>query len=65
VPQYFFDKKWNDVFFSDKVRTTNREGIHKADSTEKNPIPEYYIHFTLARFEMAVITHWNMITTNV
>ena len=51
VPQYFFDKKWNDVFFSDKVRPPTGKGYIKLISTEKNPIPEYYIHFTLARFE--------------
>ena len=51
VTQYFFDNRWNDVFFSDKIKPAPGKGYIKLISSEKNPIPEYYIHFTLARFE--------------
>lgn len=51
VPQYYFENRWNDVFFSNKVKPALGKGYIKLVSAEKNPIPEYYINFTLARFE--------------
>jgi hypothetical protein len=51
LPQYFFDSRWNDVFFSDYRKPESRKGFIKFVSNEINPVPEYFIHFTLARFE--------------
>lgn len=51
LPQYFFEKRWNDVHFSGIKSLTNSKGFVRFTSLEKNPAPEYYIHFTLARFE--------------
>jgi len=51
VPEYYFNEKWNDVYFQDKVRPATGKGYIRLTSSEKNPVPEYYIHFTLARFE--------------
>ena len=51
VPQYFFENRWKDVFFSDRVKPTSGKGYIRLVSQEKNPVPEYYTHFTLARFE--------------
>jgi transglutaminase-like putative cysteine protease len=51
VPQYFSGDKWIDVFFSDYVKPPVGKGYLRLMSTEKNPVPEYYTHFTLARFE--------------
>jgi transglutaminase-like putative cysteine protease len=51
IPQYFFGKKWNDVHFAGFKNPTNSKGFIRFLSSEKNPVPEYYIHFTLARFE--------------
>ena len=51
VPQYFFENRWNDVFFSDYVKPASGKGYLKLVSVENSPVPEYYIHFTLARFE--------------
>jgi hypothetical protein len=51
VPQYFFNKIWNDVYFTGQMQATRKNGFLKLQSSEKNPVPEYYIHFTLARFE--------------
>jgi transglutaminase-like putative cysteine protease len=51
VPQYFFDKRWNDVYFSDQIQPDQNKGYIKLLSADKNPVPEYYIHFTIARFE--------------
>jgi transglutaminase-like putative cysteine protease len=51
VPQYFFNKEWNDVYFSDQKHPDLNKGYIKLQSEDKSPVPEYYIHFTLARFE--------------
>jgi Transglutaminase-like superfamily len=51
VPQYFLNKIWNDVYFTDQKKPYRNKGYIKLQSSDKNPVPEYYIHFTLARFE--------------
>jgi transglutaminase-like putative cysteine protease len=51
VPQYFFNSKWNDVYFHDEKAPIEIRGFLKLFSSETNPIPEYYVHYTIARFE--------------
>jgi transglutaminase-like putative cysteine protease len=51
VPQYFSGNRWNDVWFADQIQTSQKKGFIKLHSDETKPVPEYYIHFTLARFE--------------
>jgi transglutaminase-like putative cysteine protease len=51
VPQYFFDKEWIDVYFSDQTPPDQNKGYIRFHSEETKPVPEYYIQFTLARFE--------------
>lgn len=51
IPQYFFNSRWNDVYFYDEKRPFPEKGFLKLTSSERNPVPEYYLHFTLARFE--------------
>ena len=51
IPQYFFNKIWNDVYFTDQKQPDQNKGYIKLHSEDINPVPEYYIHFTLARFE--------------
>jgi hypothetical protein len=51
VPQYFSENKWTDVYFSDQQRPDPDKGFLKLHSFETNPVPEYYIQFTIARFE--------------
>jgi hypothetical protein len=51
VPQYFFKGKWVDARFADQTNPLPGKGYLKLVSDEKNPVPEYFIHFTLARFE--------------
>jgi transglutaminase-like putative cysteine protease len=51
VPQYFFNRKWNDVYFADQKNFTLKKGFLKMISPDTKPVPEYYIHFTIARFE--------------
>jgi hypothetical protein len=51
TPQYLFEKKWHDVYFSNSIKPISGKGFVRLISKEKNPVPEYYIHFTIARFE--------------
>ncbi len=51
VPQYFFNLKWNDVYFSDQIKPQDSKGYLRLFSSENDPVPEYYVHFTIARFE--------------
>ncbi|MCX6255657.1 MAG: transglutaminase domain-containing protein [Bacteroidia bacterium] len=51
VPQYFLNGIWNDVYFADQKQPSQKKGYLKLISTETKPVPEYYIHFTIARFE--------------
>ena len=51
IPQFFKQGNWNDVYFSDQVPPSDKKGYIKFSSSDSRPIPEYYTHFTLARFE--------------
>jgi len=51
VPQYFKNDAWNDVYFNDQKPPVSIKGYIKLTSADTKPVPEYYIHFTLARFE--------------
>lgn len=51
VPQYFAAGEWHDVYFSDQAPPSDERSYVKFVSDETRPVPEYYIHFTLARFD--------------
>ncbi len=51
IPQYFKNGEWNDVFFSGQHPESDNKGFIMFKSSDTKPVPEYYIHFTLARFE--------------
>jgi transglutaminase-like putative cysteine protease len=51
TPQFFKNNLWNDVYFKDQDQPINIKGYIKLTSSDTKPVPEYYIHFTLARFE--------------
>jgi transglutaminase-like putative cysteine protease len=51
LPQFYFNKNWNDVYFSDQKKPDLNKGFLKLRSSDTKPVPEYYIHFTIARFE--------------
>jgi transglutaminase-like putative cysteine protease len=51
IPQYFAGNIWNDVYFSDEKHPDLVKGFLKLRSSDIKPIPEYYIQFTIARFE--------------
>jgi hypothetical protein len=50
-PQYFSDKGWLDASFGGKPEKVVQKGYIKFFSSGTGPVPEYYIHFTLAKFE--------------
>jgi hypothetical protein len=50
-PQYYMAGVWHDVSFSSETSVPGIRGYIRLFSTEKQPVPEYYIHFTLAKFE--------------
>lgn len=51
IPQYYSENTWNDVFFTDQIKPAGNMGYVKLISNDSAPVPEYFIHFTLARFE--------------
>jgi hypothetical protein len=57
VPQFYFKKEWHDVWFAGRQIFPLRnqpppgKGFIRFSSGEKNPVPEYYNHFTIAHFE--------------
>ena len=51
IPQYFLNGIWNDVYFPDQKVPDRNKGYLKFHSSDTKPVPEYYIHFTIARFE--------------
>lgn len=51
IPQYYKDSVWHDVYFAGEVPPSEKKGYIRISSTENKPVPEYYTHFTLARFE--------------
>lgn len=51
VPQYYLNDSWNDVYFADQKYPVSEKSFLKLQSSDTKPVPEYYIHFTIARFE--------------
>jgi transglutaminase-like putative cysteine protease len=51
VPQYYFSSAWHDVFFPERTAPSGNKGFIKLKSEDTKPVPEYYVHFTLARFD--------------
>lgn len=51
VPQYWAEEKWHDVYFNDQEEYTGPKGYIRMVTEQKNPEPQYYTNFTLARFE--------------
>jgi hypothetical protein len=49
-PQYYSGENWHDAWFSGKPESVASKGYIKLVSSENAPVPEYYIHFTLAQF---------------
>lgn len=50
IPQYFLNNDWHDVYFSGQKMTDQAKGYLRLQSSDINPVPEYYTQFTLARF---------------
>jgi hypothetical protein len=51
VPQFYFKKEWHDVWFAERNQPLPGKGVVRFSSVEKNPVPEYGTHFTIAHFE--------------
>lgn len=51
TPQYYSGNEWHDVYFSDEQLPDQNKGYIRLQSSDTKPVPEYYTHFTLARFE--------------
>jgi hypothetical protein len=51
VPQFYFKKEWHDVLFAEKIQPLPGKGLIRFSSGEKNPVPKYNTHFTIAHFE--------------
>jgi transglutaminase-like putative cysteine protease len=51
VPQFYFKKGWHDVWLAGRIQPLPGKGFIRFSSGEKNPVPEYYTHFTIAHFE--------------
>lgn len=50
-PQYFQSGEWVDVWFTGDIKPADKKAFVSFNTKEESPSPEYYIHFTLARFE--------------
>jgi hypothetical protein len=51
IPQYWSDNKWIDLYFSDRPESDSEKGFIKLRTLQRDPEPQYYTNFTLARFE--------------
>jgi|WetSurMetagenome_2_1015567.scaffolds.fasta_scaffold03414_3 transglutaminase-like putative cysteine protease len=51
TPQFWLGSGWTDVRFHDQRQATEKKGFISFTSSAADKIPEYYINFTLARFE--------------
>lgn len=51
IPQFYFNNAWNDVYFSGQKKPDSNKAYLRLHSLDTKPVPEYYIQFTLARFE--------------
>jgi len=49
--QFYSKDRWKDVYFSDSEYKDMQDACLEFSFSGGVPIPEYYIHFTLARFE--------------
>jgi hypothetical protein len=51
TPQYFFNGKWHDVYFTNPPSKTDARGkLVLTNDKENNLKPEYYTHFTIEKF---------------
>jgi hypothetical protein len=50
LPQYFSKGIWHDVYFRGNIKGSEKRGYLKLVTSDKNPVPQYYKHFTIARF---------------
>ncbi len=51
IPQYYFNSEWKDALLGNEEKREKSKGFLKIFSNDKNPVPEYYTHFTIAKFD--------------
>ncbi len=51
IPQYWSENKWHDIYFTGQKTYSGQKGFLKLTTEQKNPEPQYYTNFTLARYE--------------
>ncbi len=51
IIQFYNKGKWADVYFTDNLYKDKQDAQLRFSFAGGGPVPEYYIHFTLARFE--------------
>ncbi|HNW75321.1 MAG TPA: transglutaminase-like domain-containing protein [Bacteroidales bacterium] len=52
LPQYYFDGKWNDVWFAKQAEAGNERATLMLQNDPANQInPEYYIHYTVEQLK--------------
>jgi transglutaminase-like putative cysteine protease len=50
IPQYWMNNRWRDVFFAGQENPGSARSYLKITTSQTRPVPEYYTHFTIARF---------------
>ncbi len=50
-PQYHADRVWHDMWFADEIKPSGSVGYITFSSDRDDPVPEYHVHFSLARIE--------------
>jgi transglutaminase-like putative cysteine protease len=50
IPQYWINNRWRDVYFAGQEKPGAARGYLKITTSQTNPVPEYYTHFTISRF---------------
>jgi len=50
-PQFYLKNEWHDVWFAGGKQPLPAKGFVRFSPGEKDPVPEYFTHFTIAHFE--------------
>lgn len=50
-PQYHADGRWHDLWFADEAKPSGSAGYITFSSDLTDPVPEYHVHFSLARID--------------
>lgn len=51
IPQFWSNGRWNNVFFEGEAPIADANAYLRLTTSQLRPVPEYYTHFTIARFD--------------